>query len=130
MRFTHARVLAAASQLALAGAASTALMAAGPASATPSQVVAVGCDGRGQVRPTGFDNFGCMPSQELLTGLHWTSWRSAAFGHGTLKVNDCTDLRPGQVHQVPGPDGPVAAQAMAAARRPGLLQPAHLDLHG
>jgi hypothetical protein len=90
MRFTHARVLAAAGLLALAGAASTAVMAAGPASATPSQVVAVGCDGRGQVRPAGFDNFGCMPSQELLTGLHWTSWRSAAFGHGTLKVNDCT----------------------------------------
>lgn len=90
MRLTRVGNLAAAGMLALAAAAGTALMAAGPASATPSQVVAVSCDGHGQVRPAGFDNFGCMPSQELLAGLQWTSWRSAALGHGILKVNDCT----------------------------------------
>ena len=25
-----------------------------------------------------------------MWGLKWTSWRSAAFGSGVLKVNDCT----------------------------------------
>jgi hypothetical protein len=90
MRFTRPRVFLAAGLLAAAGTAGATVAAAGPASATPSQVVVVNCQGRGQVRPGGFDNFGCMPSQELLAGLHWTSWTSAAFGHGFLEVNNCT----------------------------------------
>jgi hypothetical protein len=52
-------------------------------------VVLVNCAGAGQVRPAGYD-IGCMPSSELVVGLKWTSWRSAAFGSGVLKVNDCT----------------------------------------
>jgi len=31
-----------------------------------------------------------MPSQQYISGLSWTSWKSVAFGSGTLKVNNCT----------------------------------------
>jgi hypothetical protein len=30
-----------------------------------------------------------MPSSQYIAGLSWTSWKSNAFGSGTLKVNDC-----------------------------------------
>jgi hypothetical protein len=90
MTVTRLRLSIAAGLLAVAGVASATVVAAAPASARASQVVVVGCNGNGQVRPHGFDNFGCMPSQEFLTGLTWTSWRSVAFGQGTLKVNTCT----------------------------------------
>lgn len=92
MKFTPTRICTAAGALALAGTAlaGVSTLGASPASAGTSQVVAVSCQGQGQVRPSGFDNFGCMPSQEFLTGLHWTSWRSsAAFGQGELAVNNC-----------------------------------------
>jgi hypothetical protein len=92
MRLTRARVSLAAGVLALAGTFATTALVAGPASAGSSagtgQVVVVNCAGHGQVRPTGYD-VGCM-ANELLARLHWTSWRSVAFGHGILKVNDCT----------------------------------------
>jgi hypothetical protein len=90
MRFTRTRVMLVAGAMALAGTASATLVAAGPASAGSSQVVLVACNGHGQVRPARFDNIGCMPSQEFLAGLRWTSWRSVAFGHGNLEVNNCT----------------------------------------
>jgi len=88
MRFIRGRVLLAGGLMAVAAAASG-VVVAGPASAASSQVVLVNCHGAGQVRPAGYD-IGCMPSNELVTGLRWTSWRSVAFGSGTLKVNDCT----------------------------------------
>jgi hypothetical protein len=88
MRFIRARVMLASGLLAVAAAGSGVALA-GPASAAPRQVVLVSCGGAGQVRPAGYD-IGCMPSQELVTGLAWTSWRSVAFGGGILKVNDCT----------------------------------------
>ncbi|HEY7145849.1 MAG TPA: hypothetical protein VH637_16530 [Streptosporangiaceae bacterium] len=90
MRFTRTRVLLTAGLLAVAGAASATVVAASPASAAPSPVVTVDCAGHGQVRPARLDSFGCMPSQQLLAGLRWTSWRSSAFGHGYLEVNNCT----------------------------------------
>jgi hypothetical protein len=90
MRLTRARVFVAAGLLALAGTATGTILAAGPVAAAPSQVVLVNpCTGVGQVRPAVYD-IGCMSSSEFVTGLSWTSWRSVAFGHGTLKVNDCT----------------------------------------
>jgi hypothetical protein len=50
----------------------------------------VACPGHaGQVRPSTYDIL-CMPSQQVITGLSWTSWRSVAFGRGTLKANNCT----------------------------------------
>ena len=88
MGSNRARVMLAGGLLAVAAAASGVALA-GPASAAPSQVVLVNCGGVGQVRPAGYD-IGCMPSNELVTGLTWTSWRSVAFGSGTLEVNDCT----------------------------------------
>ncbi len=88
MGFIRVRVMLASSLLAVAAGASGVVLS-GPASAGTSQVVLVGCHGAGQVRPAGYD-IGCMPSQELVTGLAWTSWRSAAFGSGILKVSDCT----------------------------------------
>lgn len=88
MRFIRARVMLAGGLMAI-GATAAGVVLAGPASAGSSQVVLVSCRGTGQVRPAGYD-IGCMPSQELITGLAWTSWRSVAFGAGTLKVNACT----------------------------------------
>ena len=78
----------------LAGAAAAIVMVAGPASARPAApasshpVVLVNCNGGGLVKPATYD-VGCMPSQELVTGLTWTSWKSTAYGSGTLKVNNC-----------------------------------------
>ena len=88
MGFIRARMMLAGGLLAVTAAAAGVALA-GPASAGSSQVVLVNCGGAGQVRPAGYD-IGCMPSQELVTGLTWTSWRSVAFGSGTLEVNDCT----------------------------------------
>jgi len=87
MRLIRARMMLAGGLMAVAAASGVVL--AGPASAGSSQAVLVNCNGAGQVRPAGYD-IGCMPSNELVTGLTWTSWRSAAFGSGILKVNDCT----------------------------------------
>jgi len=88
MRLVRARMMLAGGLMAVA-ATTSGVVLAGPASAASSLVVLVNCNGVGQVRPTGYD-IGCMPSNELVTGLTWTSWRSAAFGSGILKVNDCT----------------------------------------
>lgn len=88
MRFFRARMMLAGGLVSVAAAASGVALA-GPASAGSNQVVLVNCSGVGQVRPAGYD-IGCMPANELVTGLTWTSWRSTAFGSGTLKVNDCT----------------------------------------
>jgi len=88
MRLTRARVFLAAGLLAAAGTVTTTALAVGPASAVSSQVVIVNCGGHGQVRPASYD-IGCI-ANELLAKMSWTSWRTVAFGHGDLKVNDCT----------------------------------------
>ena len=88
MRLTRVRLILAAGLMALAGTTTAAVLVAGPASASSSQVVVVNC-GHGQVRPAQYD-IGCMASQEYLAQLRWTSWRSVAFGGGVLKVNNCT----------------------------------------
>ena len=93
-RFIRTRTMLAGGLLAIATAAAG-VTAAGPAlaasaSAASRPVVLVSCGGVGQVRPARYDGTGCMPSNELVAGLTWTSWRSAAFGSGVLKVNDCT----------------------------------------
>jgi hypothetical protein len=86
-------VTTAAAGIAAAGPASAASApasaASAPASAASRPVVLVNCAGAGQVEPASYD-IGCMPSSEFVAGLKWTSWRSAAFGSGVLKVNDCT----------------------------------------
>jgi hypothetical protein len=89
MKFTRARVLLGAGLIAAAGAASAIVVTAVPAAAASSPVVLVNCAGHGKVRPAVYD-IGCMPSNEYVAGLTWTSWHSVAFGSGTLKVNDCT----------------------------------------
>jgi hypothetical protein len=96
MRLTRARSFLAAGLVAAAGVATAAvLLVAGPASARPAApastqtVVLVNpCTGDGQVKPSTYD-ISCMPSQEFISGLSWTSWKSTAFGSGTLKVNNC-----------------------------------------
>ena len=94
-RLIRTRRMLAGGLLAIATAAAG-VTAAGPASAASAApaasgpVVLVSCTGAGQVRPARYDGIGCMPSNELVAGLTWTSWRSAAFGGGVLKVNDCT----------------------------------------
>jgi hypothetical protein len=89
MKLTRARALLGAGLIAAAGAASAIVITAGPAAAASSPVALVDCAGHGTVRPAVYD-IGCMPSSEYVAGLTWTSWRSVAFGSGTLKVNDCT----------------------------------------
>jgi len=61
-----------------------------PAPANPPPVVLVNpCPpGQGLFKPSTYDN-GCMASQEFVSGLSWTSWKSVAFGSGALKVNNC-----------------------------------------
>lgn len=99
MSFTRSRAAATASLLAVAGTAAGIIVATIPASpglaaarpATSTQVVVVNqCNGHGLVRPSTFDLPGCMPSNELIGGLKWVSWRSVAFGSGLLEVNNCT----------------------------------------
>ena len=89
MKLTRARALLGAGLIAAAGATSAIVLTAGPAAAASSPVVLVNCAGHGKVRPAVYD-ISCMPSSEYVAGLTWTSWRSVAFGSGTLKVNDCT----------------------------------------
>ena len=89
MKLTRARALLGAGLIAAAGAASAIVVTAVPAAAASSPVVLVNCTGHGKVRPAVYD-IGCMPSSEYVSGLKWTSWRSVAFGSGTLKVNNCT----------------------------------------
>ena len=69
MRFNRARMALAGGLMAIAATAGGVVLA-GPASAGSSQVVLVNCGGVGQVRPAGYD-IGCMPSNELVTGLTW-----------------------------------------------------------
>ena len=78
----------------LAGAATAIVLVAGSASAgaaapaSSRPVVLVNCNGSGLVKPATYDVF-CNPSQEVVSGLTWTSWKSTAYGSGTLKVNNC-----------------------------------------
>ncbi len=90
MNFIRARVMLAAGLIAAAGAVTGTVLAAVPASAASGPVVLVDpCHGRGLVRPAVYD-IGCMPSNEFVSNLSWTSWRSVAFGGGILRVNNCT----------------------------------------
>lgn len=94
MRLTRARSLLAAGVVAATSVATAAVLIAGPASAKPAApassrpVVLVNpcTTNQGLVKPTTY-NIGCMASQEFISGLSWTSWKSTAFGSGTLKVN-------------------------------------------
>src|SRR5580692_2022417 len=95
MRFTRTRTAVTVAVAALAGAATaTAILVAIPASAKPAAPAAnvpvlVQCNGTGAVGPTSYDPPFCMPSSQFISGLKWTSWKSNAFGSGTLKVNNC-----------------------------------------
>ena len=89
MKLIRARVMLAAGLIAAAGTVTGTVLAAGSASAAASPVVLVGCHGGGLVRPHVYD-IRCMPSNEFVGGLSWTSWRAVAFGSGALRVNNCT----------------------------------------
>ena len=92
MRLTRMRTAVTAGVLAVAGTGTAVALAASPASAgpvvAPKLVLVNACTGAGQVRPGKYEP-GCMPSSEYFTGLKWVSWHSAAYGSGTLKVNNC-----------------------------------------
>jgi hypothetical protein len=92
MRLTRMRTAVTAGVLAVAGTGTAVALAASPASAgpvvAPKLVLVNACTGAGQVRPGTYEP-GCMPSNEFFAGLKWVSWRSAAYGSGTLKVNNC-----------------------------------------
>src|SRR5260221_13719876 len=89
MKLIRVRAMLAAGIIAAAGTVTGTVLAASPASAASPPVVLVGCHGKVLVRPAVYD-IGCMPSNEFVGGLSWTSWRSVAFGSGVLKVNNCT----------------------------------------
>jgi hypothetical protein len=93
MRLTRMRLMLAGGALIASGTVAGTVLAAVPASAVPAvtQVALVNyCSGHGQVRPVTEDLPGCMPSNEYLAGLKWTSWRSVAYGGGVFRVNNCT----------------------------------------
>jgi hypothetical protein len=95
MRLKSARACFVGGLATLAGAATAFVLVAGPASAGPTvaasarPVALVNCNGSALVKPATYDVF-CNPSQQLVSGLTWTSWKSTAYGSGTLKVNNCT----------------------------------------
>ncbi len=94
MRLTRTRVMLAIGGLVAAGTVAGALLPAASAAAVPAaarQVVLIDyCGDHGKVRPATEDLPGCMPSNEYLASLKWTSWRSVAYGSGVFRVNDCT----------------------------------------
>jgi hypothetical protein len=87
MMLTRMRVAVAAGLLAVSGTVAATALAVVPASAGSSPVVMVNCAGKGQVRPGGYD-IGCT-ANELLSSLHWQTWRGTAYGNGVLKVDNC-----------------------------------------
>ena len=93
MSLTRMRLMLAAGALAASGTVAGTMLAAAPASAVPAKsspvVLVNACTGHGQVRPNGYKP-GCMPSNSFISGMKWTTWRSAAFGSATFKVNNCT----------------------------------------
>lgn len=89
-----ARLLLAVGGLAASGTVAGTVLAAAPASAGPAAAQPVAlinyCSGHGTVRPAQEDLPGCMPSNEYLARLRWTSWGSVAYGRGVFRVNNCT----------------------------------------
>jgi hypothetical protein len=93
MRLTRMRLMLAVGGLVASGTVVGTVLAAAPASAVPAttQVALINyCSGHGKVRPATEDLPGCMPSNEYLSGLKWTSWHSVAYGSGVFRVNNCT----------------------------------------
>lgn len=96
MALTRARSFLTAGLVAATSLTTAAVLIAGPASAKPAApfstkpVVLVNpCPPKqGLVRPSTY-KIGCMASQQFVSGLSWTNWKSTAFGSGTLKVNSC-----------------------------------------
>jgi hypothetical protein len=94
MKLTRMRLVLAASGLIASGTVAGTILAAAPASAMPSlsaPIVLINyCGDHGTVQPATEDLPGCMPSNEYLAGLRWTSWKSVAYGRGQFRVNNCT----------------------------------------
>jgi hypothetical protein len=60
------------------------------ASAAGAQTVVVNCSRKQQTRPSLFI-LTCADAGDVLAGLHWVSWASAAaFATGIEQINDCT----------------------------------------
>ncbi len=57
--------------------------------AVQPSVVVLNCPGKQQVRPSQIV-LACADGNAYLSGLHWTTWGSAAYGTGTWRINDCT----------------------------------------
>jgi hypothetical protein len=91
MRLVRTRMLLAAGVLAAAATGTAAVLADGAAAspASSSVVIVNACTGHGQVKPGKAYGVECMPSSVYFTGLKWVSWKSVAYGSGTLKVNNC-----------------------------------------
>lgn len=51
-------------------------------------VIVVNCLNKEQARPSSYV-LTCADANDYLTGLHWVSWGSAAFGTGTEIANTC-----------------------------------------
>jgi hypothetical protein len=59
------------------------------------------CLGHSQVRPASL-TLSCADGNSSLTGLHWRSWQSSAYGEGTWLINDCVPYcARGTVHRYP-----------------------------
>ena len=122
MRLTRMRITMAAGLLAVSGTVAATAVAVAPASAVSTTVVMVNCAwprpgpaGRLRHRLHGQRDAGHAALADLAR--HRVRQRRAQGGQ--LHA----DLRPGQVHQVPGADRAVAAEGVARARRVSATSP-------
>jgi hypothetical protein len=83
-----AAVLVTGSLLAGPAAAASAPVHAAIASSGSSSVVVVNCANKDQVRPSSFV-LTCADANDSLTGMHWQTWGSTAYGTGSTTINDC-----------------------------------------
>jgi hypothetical protein len=52
-------------------------------------VLVTGCTHHGVIMPSSYV-LACGDGNDYLTGLHWVSWHSVAYGWGWEKINSCT----------------------------------------
>lgn len=109
MKFPRARLAAALTPI-LFGAAAAVVIARAPTPASPGThltaattqaAVTIGCSGARQVHP-GAMVLACADGNAYLSGLHWTTWGTAAYGSGTYQINGCVpSCAAGHFHSFP-----------------------------
>jgi hypothetical protein len=93
-------------------------LAATASPAAPKTAVIVDCSGA-HVRPATFNRL-CGDGSDYITGMHWVSWKTVAYGSGTEHVNDCNpSCARGKIYTYPVLL--TAWRALARPHHPGQL---------